>query len=669
MKALPILSICLSLMLGLASANEESRAAALAGMTESAIGWTRQCERAFAGFVGVPEERLRDAVPGYTWPEPPDALVPLLTGDPAAIEHLVPLLKDKRESAVHELDMLGKPQKDSRLSVASLADSLLIWLVPLGALPADVDEKDIPRIVEEATRAWSRKAITLKPEERLPAWFEAAADEQRRMALAFFIMTAHQPAWPLIENSLLKRAKAGEEVGYVILEAAAYARHRKHEAAAFLEKLASMLGPEKMAEFGPLFAAKNGRYMLVEPFTAAQRVQQFLDGKLTRDDLSEWVIRGLDQPWAYHSVGIEPASVHLPHVDKCLTALLEGAAVTQDLWKRLDLLQMAEGLCDTRNDICRHARKDELRPLPVPTDASQSSLVKAIRTLLADEREGFENEQLVSVAGVTGQCVWSRWGTNTRHLDTVFHDVPADWRGRAEAFPHELPSLAAEAAVDMLDDTQPMQPEGFPEQEARGLAESLLHVSITDWPQRLQALNWRQQLLFCEQAGRDEVTAKSVWLRMLRWHQLKDAERLPASFRQLWKEKCEAQILGKASFDALRDWMMAEAAQSHRWAMVAEGSPCSSGLTLHLCAMRETTPNTAPKLRSALDGTNFFMMREVWRFENGGWSLAPQKYSTNEPSISEVIARLEDHMPRSYEKKAKAGIFRLVIAWDERTEE
>lgn len=670
MKTPFILTICCWLTLGLASANDESRAAALASMSESTIGWTRQCERAFARFVGVPEERLRDAVPGYAWPEPPDALVPLLSGDPAAIEQLVPLLKDQRESAVHELDMLGRPQDDSRLSVASLADSLLFWLVPLGALPADVDEKDIPRIVEEATRAWSRKAITLKPEERLPAWFEAAADEQRRMALAFFIMTAHQPAWPLIENSLLKRAKAGEEVGYIILEAAAYVRHRRQEAAPFLEKLTAVLDSATMEEeYGPFFAAKEGRFMLVEPFSAAERVQQFLDGKLTRDDLSEWVIRGLDQPWAYHSVGIEPASVHLPHVDNCLTALLDGAAGTQDLWKKLDLLQMAEGLCDTRNDICRHARKDELRPLPAPTDPSQCNLVKALRTLLADEREGFENEQLVSVAGVAGQCVWSRWGTNTRHLDTVFHDVPADWRGRAEDFPRELPSLAAEAAVDMLDDTQPMQPEAFPEQEARGLAETLLHVSMTDWPQRLQALTWRQKLLFCEQAGRDEVTAKSVWPRMLRWYQLKDVERLPASFRQLWKEKCEAQILGKASFDALREWMLAEAAQSHRWAMVVEGSPCSPGLTLHLCTMRETTPNTAPKLRSALDGTNFFMMREVWRFENSGWSLAPKKYSTKEPSISEVIARLEDHMPRSYEKKAQAGIFRLVFAWDERTEE
>lgn len=213
MKALSILTIHLWLLLGLASANDDSRATALAGMSESAIGWTRQCERAFARFVGVPEERLRDAVPGYAWPEPPEALRPLLSGDPTGIEHLIPLLKDKRESALHELDMLGKPQKDSRLTVASLADSLLLWLVPLGALPADADEKYIPRLVEEAARAWSRKAIALKPEERLPAWLEAAADEQRRMALAFFIMTAHQPVWTLIEQSLLKRAKAGEEAG------------------------------------------------------------------------------------------------------------------------------------------------------------------------------------------------------------------------------------------------------------------------------------------------------------------------------------------------------------------------------------------------------------------------------------------------------------------------
>lgn len=453
------------------------------------------------------------------------------------------------------------------------------------------------------------------------------------------------------------------------METAAYVRHRRHEAAAFLEKLTLVVGPEMMEEYGPLFAAKDGHFMLVEPFTAAERVQQFLDGKLTLDDLSEWIVRGLDQPWAYHSLGIEPASVHLPHVERCLAALFEGAAGTQDVWKRLDLLQMAEGLCDTRNDICRHARKDELRPLPAPTDASQSSLVKVLRTLLADQREGYENGQLLSVAGITGQCVWSRWGTNTRHLDTVFHDVPADWRGRAEDFPRELPSLAAEAALDMLDDTHLMQPEAFPEREARSLAESLLHGSITDWPQRLQALTWRQKLLFCEQAGRDEVTAKSVWPRMLRWHQLKDTERLPASFQQIWKEQCEAQMLGKSSFDALREWMMAEAAQSHRWAMVVDGSPCSPGLTLHLCAMRETTLNTAPKLRCALDGTDLFMMREVWRFENGTWNLAPQKYSTNELSISEVIARLEGHMPRSYEKKAKAGIFRFVIALDDRTDD
>jgi hypothetical protein len=212
--------------------------------------------------------------------------------------------------------------------------------------------------------------------------------------------------------------------------------------------------------------------MLVEPFTAAERVQQFLNGKLTLDDLSEWIIRGLDQPWAYHSVGIEPASVHLPHVGRCLVALLEGAASAQDLWKRLDLLQLAESLCDTRNDISRHARKDELSPLPVPKESSQSGIVKAFRTLLADEREGFENERLISAAGLAAQCVWSRWGTNTRHLDTVFHDVPPDWRGRAEDFPHDLPSLAAEAAVALLNDSQLMQPEAFPEKEARDLAQT-----------------------------------------------------------------------------------------------------------------------------------------------------------------------------------------------------
>lgn len=657
-------------MLGHASANDESRATALASMSDSAIGWTRQCERAFAGFLGVPEERLRTAVPGYAWPEPSESLVPMLSGGPAAIEHLIPLLKNTRESSVHEMDMLGKPEKDSRLTVASLADSLIFWLVPLGSLPADADEKDIPRLVEDAVRAWSRKAAALKPEERLPAWFEAAADEQRRMALAFFIMTAHQPAWPLVEESLLKRAHAGNDLEFVILEAAAYARHRRHEAAAFLKKLSAVLGPEKMEkEYGPFFAAKNGHFMLVEPFTAAERVRQFLDGKLTLDDLYEWVIRGLDQPWAYHSVGIEPASVHLPHVERCLIAILEGAASTQNLWSRLDLLQIADGLCDTRNDISRHARKDELHPVPTPKDASQLSLVKALRTLLADGRDGFENEQLVSPAGVAAQCVWSRWGTNTRHLDTVFHDVPADWRGRAEDFPRELPSLAAEAALDLLKDTQPMQPEAFPEKEARELAQSLLPVSAAEWPQRLQALTWRQKLMYSEMAHRDDAVARDAWTRMLRWHQLRDANALPASFQQIWKEKCEGNSLGTVSFDALREWMMAEEKQSRHWALVAESSPCQPGLTLHLCAMRTTAKTKAQKLRISLDGTDIFMKREVWRLDNAGWSREPPRYPVKEASVADLIASLEQHIPRNGDKHVRAGFLRLVIAADERDEE
>jgi hypothetical protein len=156
---------------------------------------------------------------------------------------------------------------------------------------------------------------------------------------------------------------------------------------------------------------------------------------------------------------------------------------------------------------------------------------------------------------------------------------------------------------------------------------------------------------------------------MLRWHQLKDAETLPASFQPVWKEKCAARTLDKASFEALREWMMTEAAQARRWALVAESSPCSPGLTLHLCPMRASAQNKAPRLRISLDGTDVFRMREEWRYEKDRWSQTPARYQVKEPSIAEVIEKLEEHMPDNYEKKPSAGVLRLIIAWDERRED
>lgn len=643
-------------------AQNEAAGNAMVTLEGTASTWTRQCERAFALYMGVPEERLKEWVPGFDWPALPPEMAPIMSGDPAKLEELIPLFKDSRPTRINGENMLGDADKGTFLTVADLVNHLVIWLVPMGSQGEIQDETLAEAAVEKQIRAWAKKAAGLKSEDRLAAWYAAAEASQRRMVLAFFIATDHANAWPLVEDDLLKRAKTEAEPDYVILEAAAYVRHRKHEAAAFVKKLSDTLKPGVLAkEYGPFFAAKDGRFMLVEPLTPAERVQQFVEGSLTDEELSEWIIRGIDQPWAYHSMGIEPSSVHLKHVDRCLEAALVGAAKTSDLGKRLALLEICEGLSENRNDIARHSRKDELRAIPGPRDASQTAMVAALRALLTDSRERFTRRQLSNPAHHAALCVWNRWGTNTRHLDSVFHGVAADWRGRANGFPHDLTAITTEAAVSLLDATEAMQPESFPEARAQELAKDLMSTNENDWRVRLKTLNWEEKLMLCEQASRDDRLARHVWPRMQRLQNLQAATDTPETFQKLWKDKCESKLLDPDCFTALKSWVAMEAESRRHWAVVAESSAGGDGLTLHVCQALEPKKESSLKLRISLEGTEVYTLIEELKFDGKSWQPVQQPYSAHDPSISHVLGKLGSFIP-TRDGKAHIRQLRLIIA-------
>lgn len=640
---------------------DQSPADAIIEMEESDSTWTRHCERAFALHLGVSEERLKTAVPGFNWPKLPEALQPLMSGNANALEQLIPMLYDSRPTKSSGEDILGNKDDQTRLTVSDLAMTLTVCLIPLRGLPEVDDEKKLPGLLVPYIRAWAVKSAAMSPSEKLPVWFEGASDMQRRVALAFFLFTDHAPAWTVIEKSLLQRAEAKEEHDFVVLEAAALVRHRRNKASDFIRQLAVLKPGLLTGLYAPLFAAKDGRSMLMEPFTPAQRVQQYLHETLSGKDLESWVIRGIDQPWAYHGVGIEPVSMHVPHVDRCLVAVVEGASSTNDLSKRLGLLNLAEGLAETRNDIIRHARKDEITSTPGPRDVSQASLVAALKALLTDKREAYDLGRLVSPAFLASQCVWSRWGTNTRNLDTVFHGVEPDWRGRAESFPRDHAQLAIEAAIELLDTAEPMRPEPYPKERAQQLSTSFRSGSSEDWRQRMQALRWDERLLLCEQATQDEAFAQSLWPHMLRWMDLRKAEKLPESFQQIWREVCQTHSLDVKSFTALQTWIMQEASAGRLWAIVAESSPASPGLTLRLCPQTAEKPATETQLRISLDGTRVFSLREEYQLNNGKWKRIKLPYTDNDPELTEVLSKLTENMPLNYEKKAAVRILRLVL--------
>ncbi len=623
---------------------------------DTPAAWNRMVQRAFALHVGIPEERLKAAVPGFKWHTQPVALQPLLSGDPAALPDLISLLNDRRATHMNSgLDATHVP-------VSDLAQGLADLLVPSGRPPKDVIQ---------GVKEWASQSAKLQPEQRLQPWFNSASDSQRRAAFPYFLFTDHAPAWPLIEKWLLSL----EDFNMSWFLSSAYVRHRREQAAPFLAQLKQKWAPldeEKTEEIWyNVFVVRNGRSLLVEPFTARQRMEQYLEGALTLQDLQEWAIRCIDLPWDYHSSQIEPASMHLSVLDDTLLAALQVALTTSELSGRYRLVKFAESLSSNRSDVIAHSERDELPSAanPKPGDPSQKTLTGCLRGLLADKREVADNFEIVSPAHAAAQIVWRRWGTNTRGLDTVFHGVKPDWRGLALGFPHKSRQLAIDAALELLDDPTPMKPEPFPKTEATRLCASFTDGSTADWRKRMNALKWDQRLMIAESTRDDEVFSARLWPHMIEWMEFADAEHAPMQARKIWKELCEGKVLNLASCTALRDWVRDEAAAGRYWTVVAESFPHEPGLTLHVIAtpLEKRTEPFSTEFRFSLDGTSGHGLFDQQHFKDGKWASTYEHFS--EAELTSVLNNMPAAVPLSYEGKPWVRELKVTIGGFQKFEE
>lgn len=600
--------------------------------------WNRMVQRAFALHLGIPEGRLKAAVPSFKWETPAVVLQPLLSGEPAALTELIPLLNDRRATR------MNSGGDATHVAVADLAQGLAGLLVPGEPSPKDL---------AEGVKMWASQSARLNPEQRLEPWFNAASDSQRITAFAFFLFTDHAPAWPLIEKWLL----SFEDFDMSWFFSSAYVRHRREHAAPFLAQLMQKwapLGKGKAEEIWfNVFVVRNGRSLLVEPFTARQRMQQYVEGALPLQDLQEWATRSIDLPWDYHSMQIEPASMHLPVLDDMLLAALQAALNTNDPARRYQLVQFSDSLSDNRTAIIAHSERDELQSAAnaKPDDPSQKDLTDCLRGLLADKREVTDNFQIVSPAHAAAQIVWRLWGTNTRELDTVFHGVEPDWRGLALGFPREYRQLAIEAAFELLGSQTPMKPEPFPKAEAARLRASFTDGSTADWRKRMNALKWDQRLMISVSARDDEAFSARLWPHMIEWMEFADAEHAPPQTRKIWKELCEGKVLNLASCTALRDWVRDEAAAGRYWTVVAESFPHEPGLTLHvIAAPEEKRPEPfTTEFRFDLYGASGRGLFDQQQFKGGKWVSTNKHFG--EAELVSVLNDMPAAVPLSHEAK------------------
>jgi hypothetical protein len=189
-----------------------------------------------------------------------------------------------------------------------------------------------------------------------------------------------------------------------------------------------------------------------------------------------------------------------------------------------------------------------------------------------------------------------------------------------------------------------MRARQFPAAEAARLAAQFTTGTAVEWRKTLDALPWDQRLLVQAQLNHDKELAIRFWPRLVELvdYQFAEPAKSP-TFERLWRDKLAGHNLDGATWEALRDWVVVEAAAGRWWLVIGESSPCRPGVSLFVFPNHERrpTPSGAPEFLAELDGRHSMSVRvERDKITPAGLKyLPPDGNDLGYPTPAEALAR------------------------------
>lgn len=577
---------------------------------------------AFSLEIGVPEERFRETHPGAQLDKLPAPVLPALRQHVASINAWSGCFGDKRETQIVENDLFGGgSSKDAKKKTCEQVASLIVAnLLPAKRLAGmGKDETENYELMAKEAAEWEKLLRGKPADERMKAWFDGTNDLQRRHFLALVIEMAHKPAYRLLEADFAKRAKAADV--YLYLELSAYFRHRRAAGQKLYQQLVPVLRKQPF-ESGP--PAEQQFFfdmwkLLTDYDTLEAAIADCQAGRLKLDELAELLNRSIDQPWAYHSMGLEPVSVFRPTMEQNLKALVAAAAREQDLTKRMALLELGLNATRLLNTVIGRTDEVERRPAPRSDSAEWRPMVEQLRELFKDDRVMFEGESLTTPGERAAGIVWELWKPEEQQYDAKTKTYSRDWRtDTLHSLARTARSLKIPAAEYFLTQPDGVEQETYPEQKAAAVAAKFVDGDAAAWRKQLANLPWSERLMLMAEAKRDKKLAFRMWKRLVEFVDWTGAApNKPNSFAEVWRNMLAGEKLSAATWQALQDWIVAEARAGRYWTIVGETSPVRPGISLFVLP---TSPQVrgdyaVPELHTGIrsDGIMLFPERERFR--------------------------------------------------------
>lgn len=572
--------------------------------------------------MGIPEAKFRETHPGAQLDKLPDTVFDALHHYIDGVEAWSGCFGDKRETGIVENDLFGggSSQNAKKITCEQAASIIVGSMLPAKILAEPgQDEAENRKRLAKAAAEWASRLRGKSADERMKAWFEEADDNQRRMFLALAIQMAYAPAYPLLEGEFVNRAKSAD--AFLYLELSAYFRHRRALGKKLLEQLQPVLckqpfkdGPAEEQEF--FFGVWK---LLTDYDTLDAGIADWQAGRLEPSRLRELLERSIDQPWAYHSMGIESVSVFRPVMEQNLKTLIAAAAREPDLNKRVALLDLAASAARLLKTVL--ARIDRVEQLPAPRSDAAGWLqsVQHLRELFKDDRVSFDGSSLSTPGQLAADIVWELWKPEDQEHDSKKTTLLSDWR--MDSF-HRLVrtarSLKIPAAEYVLTQPDGVKLETYPEQKAASIAANFVDGSAGSWRKRLDALPWNERLMLLAEAKRDKKFAFRLWPRLVEFVDWTGpAINQPASFAEVWRDKIAGKKLDDATWEALQAWIVAEALAGRYWTIVGESSPVRPGISVFILRTWSELGNeyAVPVLRthSRSDGISLYTRGESFR--------------------------------------------------------
>lgn len=654
--------------------------------------WGHCCLFAFGIEIGIPERALLDAWPGAKIESLPPKVLETLRQGSDGISAWFSCVNDQRPTGIRENDLFGggSSKKAKRLTCSYAARMAVRVLFPIKARqPVAKTRAELIARMSKMTSDWEKECRGLAPGDRLRKWFDRSDVAMQRMLLALAIQTDYAPAWPLLEDSFLGRAKQPEP--FLLLEISAYIRHRRKAAAKFESQVTAKLAHQPLKDETPqmkdaLQFVVGLWPLLVKNDNLDGDIQDWLAGRIDLRTLSELAERSVDQPWAYHSMPVEAVAVGRPVEEANLRSLLAAAARERSLERRLPLLALAEDATHVLKHVITRTDTVSRRPLSSSDASEWKATVAHLRDLLDDQRIAIGRRAVRTPAEAAAQIVWLLWGPNTDHMATLFHGAPRDWRGiEIDGAFHSTRTLMVEAARDFLNHPEGIKPAGFPSAEAAQLAAQFTTGSAVDWRKKLDALRWDQRLLVQAQLQHDKELAVRFWPRLVELVDYQVVEPAKSSaFEALWHDNLAGRRLDATTWAALQDWIVAESRTGRWWLLIGESSPCRPGVSLYLfqpagkppLEPHDKRPSQAdgkapanppgPAFESELDGrVSFFTRPERYYIKPTGLERVPPKKDdfvdqSQFPSPVEALAQQAKRTAKDNEVSTRGFSFHMV---------